>query len=303
LQFEEHAEDSAIQVANRFFARLVQTADIAVSKLFPGGFMWQAGSVVAVNAGFQSTDVAFALATGVGDCIGVSVGHVLFTAIKSIFTGQSVAKEIPVGVWLGSAAFWSGTLWQPAVNLCAGFGWSFPAVFLGVGAICCAAFFVGLRGGRVLYRGIGITGNNSHNFGEDVGLSVAIGGAAGMFCATDITIPKNAWDVYFGVTPSMTPVEGCMRAGASTALGFSIAQILQNTRAPDSGAYITRNTWAKVSSAIGEGIVTSAPSAQGAVKNFIDNGAAKLFDKIDANGDGRLTPQEVIDHINARKDM
>ncbi len=65
-------------------------------------------------------DPLFAALTGVGDMLGVAVGHFAFSAIKSIFTGSDVRKEIPVATWLGAAAFCSGTIWQPAVNLFVG---------------------------------------------------------------------------------------------------------------------------------------------------------------------------------------
>jgi len=53
---------------------MILTAEITVSKLFPAGFGWQAGSVVGVNLGFQATEIPFWLLTGVGDLLGVFFG-------------------------------------------------------------------------------------------------------------------------------------------------------------------------------------------------------------------------------------
>jgi len=63
---------------------MILTGEITVSKLFPGGFGWQTGSVVAANIGFRSTEVPFWLLTGVGDFLGVFLGHIVFMALKKI---------------------------------------------------------------------------------------------------------------------------------------------------------------------------------------------------------------------------
>ena len=93
------------------------TAEVVVSKLFPAGFSWQYGSIVAGNAGFEATDMGFFALTGLGDLTGVFVGHSLFYGIKGMVTGKGdFSTELQTGFFLGSAAFCSGAIWQPAVN-------------------------------------------------------------------------------------------------------------------------------------------------------------------------------------------
>jgi hypothetical protein len=234
--------------------------------------------------------------------LGVGLGHLTFSAIKSIFTGASIKQEVSVATWLGAAAFCSGTLWQPSVNLFSGLGFHFPVVFLCVGAICGVAFFVGLRLGRRVFQTIGIAAANAHNLREDAGLSVAIGGAAAMFVGTDVTIPKNALDGVFGVFPEMGALEGCIRAGSSTAVGFALLHSIQNTRATESGAFLTRETFVDVSTAVAEEIVRSNPATKTAVQNFLDEHVEDVFEKFDMNGDGRVTQQELHEKSVVLKD-
>merc|ERR1719408_1033621 len=65
-------------------ARFALTAEVLVSKIFPAGFGWQAGSLVADQKfGLGADTMGFALTTGVGDFTGVLVGHTVFYAIKN----------------------------------------------------------------------------------------------------------------------------------------------------------------------------------------------------------------------------
>ena len=63
----------------------------------------------------QGTDMSFFLATGVGDGLGVCIGHTLYCAAKKTITGNAemdLGKELQVGIMLGSAAVCSGGIWQ-----------------------------------------------------------------------------------------------------------------------------------------------------------------------------------------------
>ena len=76
---------------------------------------WQTAAYFAENAGMQGTDMSFFLATGVGDGIGVCIGHTLYCAAKKTITGNAdmdLGKELQVGIMLGSAAVCSGGIWQ-----------------------------------------------------------------------------------------------------------------------------------------------------------------------------------------------
>lgn len=63
----------------------------------------------------EATDMSFFLSTGLGDGFGVCVGHAIYVAGKKAVTGNadiSLAKELQVGIMLGSAAVCSGGIWQ-----------------------------------------------------------------------------------------------------------------------------------------------------------------------------------------------
>ena len=113
-----------------FGKRMVSTAEVMVSKIFPAGFGWQGASVVAENAGFDGASLNFALTTGAGDFLGVLTGHTLYMAIKKGVTGSddiNITHEAQTGLLLGSAAFCSGTVWQPIVNFAQSIGLGFNA--------------------------------------------------------------------------------------------------------------------------------------------------------------------------------
>lgn len=69
----------------------------------------------AENAGMEATDLSFFLSTGIGDGIGVCMGHTMYSAAKKAVTGSEdieLGKELQVGIMLGSAAVCSGGIWQ-----------------------------------------------------------------------------------------------------------------------------------------------------------------------------------------------
>ena len=66
-----------------------------------------------------------------------------------------------------------------------------------------------------------------------IGLGVAIGGATGAFVGTDVSfvvdgVDSNWLRPYVGVEDTATEIEGMVTAGASTALGFTAVQTVQN---------------------------------------------------------------------------
>jgi len=206
--------------------------------------------------------------------------------------------EFGVGMWLGTAAFCSGTLWQPSVNFMAGYGFAFPSVALFTTSVCAAAFLAGLRAGRRVYLKLGIERAHSRNLSEDFGLSVAIGGAAGMFVGTDVTIIKNPLDTFVGVYEHMTPLQGCIKAGTSTAVGFALFHSLQNTRAQASSAYVTKDTFKDVAKTI----LVDLEQAYGEIPKaafikFIDINVDELFSKLDQDDDGKITPEELKEEL------
>ena len=118
-------------------SRFIVTAEVTVSKIFPAGFGWQSSSIIAENNfGYAPDTMSFAMTTGVGDGIGVLGGHVAYYAAKKAIVDSSIdmTKELHTGILLASAAFCSGTAWQPLVNALQGAGLSFNEVFFGTWA-------------------------------------------------------------------------------------------------------------------------------------------------------------------------
>jgi hypothetical protein len=211
------------------YSRFQKTIDVIGSKIFPAGFGWQAASVVAGSWGHASDSLGFALLTGAGDFAGVLAGHTLYTVGKSYYTGVDANKSgLPVGLWLASAAFCSGTAWQPTVNALSALDLGFVPTALATGAVTGATFYAGLRVGRQLFAPIGLEPSSSANAYDDAMLSVSIGGATGTFLGTDISFADNLLQPVFGVEPSMGAFEGMLRAGGSTSAGFFAVQGAQN---------------------------------------------------------------------------
>ena len=218
-------------LANRFAV----TAEVTVSKIFPAGFGWQSSSIIASSGfGFAPDTMNFALTTGVGDAMGVFLGHCGFYAIKKAVTGSDIdmTKELHTGILLGSAAFCSGTAWQPIVNALQGANLPFSQVFAGTWLGCGAAFYVGLRVGRTLLSGAleHVEEPTYENGKNDVSLSAAIGGATGFFVGTDVAyLPEQNFLLnVVGIHDGVTDLTGCAIAGTSTSLGFVAAQSSMN---------------------------------------------------------------------------
>eukprot|EP00527_Entomoneis_sp_CCMP2396_P000150 CAMPEP_0198154260 /NCGR_PEP_ID=MMETSP1443-20131203/67934_1 /TAXON_ID=186043 /ORGANISM="Entomoneis sp., Strain CCMP2396" /LENGTH=311 /DNA_ID=CAMNT_0043820903 /DNA_START=8 /DNA_END=943 /DNA_ORIENTATION=+ len=215
--------------------RFTVTAEVTVSKIFPAGFGWQTASIVADGWGYSADSLNFALTTGMGDGIGVIGGHVAYYGAKKAVTGADnidMTKELHTGVLLGSAAFCSGTAWQPLVNAFQGANLPFNQVFVGTWVGCGMAFYLGLRAARSILSGplAHIEEPTYENSKSDASLSVAIGGATGFFVGTDAAyLPTQNWLIgAVGIQDGTADIVGCAIAGSSTSLGFVAAQSTLN---------------------------------------------------------------------------
>lgn len=212
-------------------SRFIVTAEVTVSKIFPAGFGWQSSSIIAENnLGYAPETMSFAMTTGFGDAVGVLGGHVAYYAAKKAAVDSSIdmTSELHTGILLASAAFCSGTAWQPLVNAFQGAGLSFNEVFFGTWAGCGLAFYGGLRVGRTLLSGPFkyIQEPTYENSKTDASLSVAIGGATGFFVGTDAAyLPEQNFLIKaVGIQDGTPDLLGCAIAGSSTSLGFLSAQ-------------------------------------------------------------------------------
>lgn len=212
------------------------TAEVVVSKIFPAGFAWQGSSILAENWGMAADSFNFALTTGIGEGLGVITGHTLFMAVKKSATGNAdidIGAELQTGILLGSAAFCSGTAWQPVVNALTATGSGFNMVATGTTVACGLAFFSGLRLARAFYPHLGMTAvepATSSNLKADATLSLSIGGATGAFVGTDVSFGCQNWlRPTVGIEEGVGELNSMVTAGGSTALGFTVFQGLQNT--------------------------------------------------------------------------
>jgi hypothetical protein len=223
-------------VMNRF----VVTGETMVSKIFPAGFGWQSSSIIAENhLGYSADSMAFALTTGFGDAVGVLLGHCGYFAIKKAVTNNDkiiMKREFDTGVLLASAAFCSGSLWQPLVDALQGSGLSFAAVFTGTWIGCGTAFYAGLRAGRTILPSFlsYVAEPTYENSKTDASLSIAIGGATGYFVGTDAAyLPEQNFLIdMVGIHDTTPALAGCTIAGSSTALGFGVSQTAMNVVYP-----------------------------------------------------------------------
>ena len=217
-------------------SRFIVTAEVTVSKIFPAGFGWQTSSIIAENNfGFAADSLNFALTTGAGDAIGVLAGHTAYYAGKKalgVDSSINMTREFHTGILLGSAAFCSGTAWQPLVDALQGANLSFAQVFVGTWIGCGAAFYGGLRAGRTILSGPlkYVQEPTYENSKTDTSLSVAIGGATGFFVGTDAAyLPDQNFLINaVGIADGTPDLVGCAIAGTSTSLGFCTAQSAMN---------------------------------------------------------------------------
>ena len=215
-------------ILNRFRV----TGEVLVSKIFPAGFCWQGASVVAEQLDFATDSAAFALTTGTGDAFGVMAGHFLFYSLaKSTYLPQTnLKKEAQTALLLGTAAFGSGALWQPTVNLCHSLDLGFTSSLGVTGLVCGATFFTGLRLARSLYSSQleHIEPTSKDNRIRDAQLSCSIGGGTGAFVGTDLGFTNNWMGNFFGISENMSIIKEMLSAGQSTTFGFCYVQTVQN---------------------------------------------------------------------------
>ena len=145
-------------------------------------------------------------------------------------------EQFQTGVLLGSAAFCSGTAWQPLVDALQGANLSFSGVFTGTWVGCGLAFYGGLRAGRTILSGYlsHVEEPTYENSKNDASLSAAIGGATGFFVGTDAAyLPDQNFLINVVGIPDGTPdLVGCVIAGTSTSMGFLTSQSVFNVIYP-----------------------------------------------------------------------
>ena len=207
--------------------RFVTMTEVVVSKLFPAGFGWQ---FAATLSNLDPKTLSFAVTTGVAEATAVFTGHVLYSLYKS--KGQGLKEILQTGLLLSTGTICSGTSWQPVVNFFQQLELSFLGVFIGTWIFCTHAFHFGLRVARNLYskKLSYVEGPTFDNARTDFALSFTIGAATAFFVGTDITYhpEQNFLSSIVGISENYSIFHGAFLAGCSTALGFTVAQIVFN---------------------------------------------------------------------------
>lgn len=219
-----------------FGDRLTTSAEVTVSKIFPAGAGWQLASIVADSSGFSPTSLAFFATVGLGDCSGVFLGHLAYQTLKKLFgTKINLKDEFQTASLLGTAAFFSGSAWQPALNAFNTLGFGFNQCLLGVTLATTFAFFAGLRIMRRVLSGFmpAVENVTYDNQESDLALSAAVGTGCGAFVGTDISFGAANWlTPVVGIQTSFSTCRAAVAAGISTSLGFAANMLVQAAALP-----------------------------------------------------------------------
>ena len=207
------------------------TAEVCLSKIGPAGAGWWAANAYADSIGYATTDVGYFVITGLGDACAVWLGHSLYFLAKqrAFRPDVSMGKELQTGAHLAGATFLSGFAWQPLCNALA--DQPFAVAAAGVGAGCGAAFFAGLRLGRVMLPGFmpAVASGDAANRAADAGLSLSIAGATGTFVGVVIDFADNPFiGTPVAILATATTLGGCVSSSQATILGFTATQAAQN---------------------------------------------------------------------------
>ena len=220
-----------------FRRRALSSVLVAATKIFFGGCCWQVMGLLADNVwkigGGQhkaqpyETTAAFAVLTGIGDAMGVFLGHAILTAIEAKFMSKAFCgldRFLRIAGALSTGCILSGGAWQGLTDLCAVHHWPFTAAMLFVGACCGSFFFVGFTAGRAIF-------SIERATQKDFTLSLSCGLASGFFVGTDARYPNNWLQIIVGERNGHDALD-IFKAGLSTFLGFSVSQIFLSAFVP-----------------------------------------------------------------------
>ncbi|KAG8463051.1 hypothetical protein KFE25_001824 [Diacronema lutheri] len=214
-------------------ARFTSTLEAAVSKIFCAGAGWQLFALLASSQGLATDSLGFYAMTGIGDALGVGLGHIAFRAFSRFVACRAdveLRAEGLVALWLGSSALLSGTAWQYVVNT-ASATQPFAALLVWTGSLCGIAFFAGLRTFRAAYGRLGMEEPTYANMAADRLLAISVGAGTALFVATD-PATDCAPLAFLAVGPADSAALAVAKAGLATCIGFCAAQSVQNLALP-----------------------------------------------------------------------
>jgi hypothetical protein len=220
--------------------------------MFLSGFFWQGMSYAYIDnyPGTNADTAGFYFMTGLGSGIGTGLGQILCNFQVFSVTGLMLPKlpseQFFHGICYGLACFLgSSTIWQALVNCSLHYSWSFVETFFFVFWFSSMTFWLSLMVWRFCTAIIFPTSSHIHLSESslaserdyllvervimDLQIALSVGMADAFFLGTLAdTWSDNFLDRPFGVPAEMGRFRGMCRAGASTVLGFTIMQLLQN---------------------------------------------------------------------------
>lgn len=215
---------------------ILVTVQVAATKIFLGGFGWQAAAILSRQ---PSSSFGYSAAAGFGDALGVFVGNLL--VICSLFYWQGwpgCAHVVESGLIVSTGSFLSGAIWQQLVNRLHDGGLSFTAGMTLTGLGCGACFYIGIT----MVALLATRGRRSPlDFAKDLTLSVAISGATAAFVGTDMAWHGNWLQVLVGERRGTSPLSDCLRAGSSEVIGFCAIQLILIAFVPSHLLWTTPN--------------------------------------------------------------
>ena len=221
--------------------RYSSTMEVIVSKIFPAGFFWQ---LAATLSGFSDDTLQFTICAGIGEAIGVLLGHTLYQTLKSSKDSDRInlSEIIQTGLFLATGTLCSATSWQPIVNTLQGMGLPFLGVLVGTWIMATYAFNFGLRLARNIYseKMKYVECPTWENSRIDMLLSISVGGASALFVGTDIDYrpEENFLKHLFGIHDEYSSLYGAFIAGCSTSIGFGVIQFATNLIFPAGKCWI-----------------------------------------------------------------
>ena len=210
------------------FLRLRKSFTAAFTKIFFGGCCWQIMGLLSdrvfhdggqhVTPPFNTT-LSFTLLTGVGDALGVCLGHALLTYLEVHFLKdpfQGWSNFWKVAATLATGSLLSGGAWQGLADGCIDLAINFNLALLLVAFGCGSFFFLGMTTGRALFN---LPRATCHDFT----LSIACGFGSGVFVGTDRRYPNNWLQAAVGERTGDAALD-IFKAGLSVFIGFVLAQ-------------------------------------------------------------------------------
>jgi hypothetical protein len=209
---------------------------LLLPKVFLGGFFWEVFSIAATNRGCTSRSQEFYFLTGFGDGLGTFIGHIIVSLISC--ENKRNFLNVLVHALLSSLVvfFGIGTMWQFNVNTSHVLNHNFTQAFF---YLVCISFFVHFLSLIFFRECIHQIATNAKvksktlKFKDllwlDSQLSFSVAISSGFFMGTCATEFVDNWlSPLFGVNNSTSNVAAVVLSGCSTAVGFFIAQFIQN---------------------------------------------------------------------------